>query len=130
MPRQSPLMPVSVYKTCAIKVNMRQQLLQRIIWARSCKNVSSLDSKTPLVVIFEISRLKLDSAAEQAGLNVTWLKFPEDAFSRDVAHMNLNHFITSVQFLRFSQTVQAQIRRRRTTAHRSGSTLFVYRNFY
>ena len=31
---------------------------------------------------------KLASVAEQAGLNLTWLKIPEDKFSCDVAHMS------------------------------------------
>ena len=47
--------------------------------------VRCLDSTTPLVVIFEISRLQLASVAEQASLNLTWSKIPEDTFSRDVA---------------------------------------------
>ena len=46
--------------------------------------IRCLDSTSPLVVIFEISRLQLASVAEQAGLNLTWLKIPEDMFSRDV----------------------------------------------
>ena len=75
-----------------------------VIWARPCGNVSyviceqnprslistfvvrCLDSTTPLVVIFEISRLQLASVAEQVGLNQTWSKIPEDMFSRDLAY--------------------------------------------
>ena len=49
--------------------------------------VRCLDSIIPLVSISEISRLYLASAAEQACLNLTWLKPPEDTFSSDVAHM-------------------------------------------
>ena len=58
--------------------------------------VHCLDSTTPLIVIFEISRIQLTSAelasvAEQAGLNLTWSKMPEDTFSRDVAHEVFNN---------------------------------------
>ena len=92
----------------------RQEHVSEIIWARSYENVSyaiceqqrcrsacgfaqsdqhlcfrCLDSTTPLHVIFEISRLQLASVAEQADLNLTWSKIPEDTFSRDVAHMPL-----------------------------------------
>ena len=60
--------------------------------AHPCSLISTfvvlcLDSTTPLVVIFEISRLQLISAAEHAGLNLTWSKISEDTFSRNVAHM-------------------------------------------
>ena len=51
--------------------------------------VRCLDSTTPLVVILEISRLHLASVAEQAGLNLTWSKIPEDMFSHDVGHSYL-----------------------------------------
>ena len=49
--------------------------------------VRCLDSTTPLVDIFKISRLQPASVAEQAGLNMTWSKIPEDMFLHDVAHM-------------------------------------------
>ena len=49
--------------------------------------VRCLDSTTPLVVIFEISRLQLASVAEQLGLNLTWSKILEDMLSRDVAQL-------------------------------------------
>ena len=42
--------------------------------------VHCLGSTTSLVVIFEISRLQLASVTEQAGLNLTWSKIPEDVF--------------------------------------------------
>ena len=31
-------------------------------------------------------KIQLASAAEQAGLNLTWSKIPKDTFSRDLAH--------------------------------------------
>ena len=40
--------------------------------------VRYLDNTTLLAVIFENSRLQLASVAEQAGLNLTWSKIPED----------------------------------------------------
>ena len=46
-----------------------------------------LDSTTPLLVIFEISKLQLASVAEQAGLNLTWSKISKDMFLRDVAQI-------------------------------------------
>ena len=49
--------------------------------------VLCLDSTTPLIVIFKISRLQLAYVAEQAGLNLTWSKSPDDMFSCDVAHL-------------------------------------------
>ena len=51
--------------------------------------VRCLDSILPLVPISKISRLKLASVAAQAGLNLTWSKFPEDRFSLDVAHLKM-----------------------------------------
>ena len=53
--------------------------------------VHCLDSTTPLVVIYEISRLQLASVAEQAGLNLIWSKIQADTFSRDVAHIMLEN---------------------------------------
>ena len=38
------------------------------------------------LALSKVSRFYLVSAAEQAGLNLTWSKIPEDTFSRDVAH--------------------------------------------
>ena len=34
-----------------------------------------------------IESFKILAVAEQAGLNLTWLKIPEDMFSRDKAHL-------------------------------------------
>ena len=51
--------------------------------------VLCLDSTTPLVVVFEISRLQLASAAEQAGLNLTWSKIPGYVFAQRGSN-NLN----------------------------------------
>ena len=52
--------------------------------------VRCLDSIIPLVAIpamYGISRLVyLASAAEQAGLCLSWSQTPEDVFSHDVAH--------------------------------------------
>ena len=47
--------------------------------------VRCLDSKISILAISKVSRFQLASIAEQAGLNVTWLKITEDTFSRDVA---------------------------------------------
>ena len=49
--------------------------------------VRSLDSIITLVSRAEISRFKLVSVAEQAGLNLTWSQTPEDTFSLDGAHL-------------------------------------------
>ena len=49
--------------------------------------VRCLDSMICIRAIFKISRLKLASVAEQAGLNLNWSKIPEDTFSRDVAQL-------------------------------------------
>ena len=80
------------------------------IWARSCENVSyannkgadqpvnphslistfivrCLDSMVCILALSKVSRLELVSVAEQAGLNLTWSKIPEDMFSRDEAHI-------------------------------------------
>ena len=40
-----------------------------------------------ILAISKSSRFKLASVAEQAGLNLTWSKIPEDTFSHDVAHI-------------------------------------------
>ena len=79
-------------------------------WARSCKNLSEgnnkgadqpahprslistivvccLDSMICILAISKVSRLQIASVAEQAGLNVTWLKIPKDTFSCDVAQL-------------------------------------------
>ena len=37
----------------------------------------------------KVSRFWLASVAEQAGLNLTWSKIPEDIFSRDVFQLFL-----------------------------------------
>ena len=49
--------------------------------------VRCLDSIISLVSVFEISSLQLHvvSAAEQAGLSLTWSQTLEDRFSHDVA---------------------------------------------
>ena len=47
--------------------------------------VRYLDSMICVLAISNVSRFQLASVAEQAGLNLTWSKIPEDTFSRDVA---------------------------------------------
>ena len=47
------------------------------------------DSAIPILAISKVSRLYLASVAEQAGLNPSWSKNPEDSFSHDMAHMIL-----------------------------------------
>ena len=49
--------------------------------------VHFLDSILPILGIPEISRVQLVSAAEQAGLSLTWSQTPEDRFSHDRAHV-------------------------------------------
>ena len=49
--------------------------------------VHCLDSMICILALFKISRFKLVSVAEQAGLNLTWSKIPEDTFSPHVAQM-------------------------------------------
>ena len=39
-----------------------------------------------IFAISKVSRFKLASVAEEAGLNLTWSKIPEDKFSLDAAH--------------------------------------------
>ena len=82
-----------------------------IIWARSCENVSyaicdqqrcrsacasvasdhvrCLDSMICILAISKVSKFSLEfySVAEQAGLNLTWSKIPEDTFSHGRAHI-------------------------------------------
>ena len=47
--------------------------------------VLCLDNMIYILAISKVSRFQLASVAEQAGLNLTWTKIPEDTFSRDVA---------------------------------------------
>ena len=42
--------------------------------------VCCIDTSMPIVAIYEIPRLYLVSAAEQASLSVTWSQAPEDVF--------------------------------------------------
>ena len=49
--------------------------------------VRCLDRVICILAISKVSRFWLASVAEQAGLNVTWSKIPEDTFSNDVAQM-------------------------------------------
>ena len=46
-----------------------------------------LDIMIALLSIADVSSLYLVSAAEQAGLSLTWSQIPEDRFSRDEAHL-------------------------------------------
>ena len=61
--------------------------------------VRCLDSMICILALSKVSRFYQLSIAEQAGLNLTWSKFPEDTFSRDVVHMiweiNTNKIIFS-----------------------------------
>ena len=49
--------------------------------------VRCLDSMICIVALSKVSRFCLVSVAEQAGLNLTWSKIPEDTFSCDVAYL-------------------------------------------
>ena len=49
--------------------------------------VRYLDSMICILALSKVSRFQLVSVAEQAGLNLTRSKIPEDTFSRDVAHI-------------------------------------------
>ena len=49
--------------------------------------VRCLDSMICILARSKVSRFWLVSVAEQAGLNLTWSKIPEDTFSRDVAQL-------------------------------------------
>ena len=49
--------------------------------------VRCLDSMICILAISKVSRVYLASIAEQVGLNVTWLKIPEDTFLRDMAQI-------------------------------------------
>ena len=49
--------------------------------------VRCLDSMICILAISKVSRYKLTSVVEQADLNLTWSKIPEDTFSLDVAHI-------------------------------------------
>ena len=53
--------------------------------------VRSLDSMIAIAVLFKISRHKLVSVAERAGLCLTWSQIPEDRFSRDEEPCRLRH---------------------------------------
>ena len=44
-----------------------------------------------ILALSQVSRFQLVSVAEQAGLNLTWSKMPEDMFLRDVAHNEQCH---------------------------------------
>ena len=49
--------------------------------------VRCLNSTICILAISKVSRFKPAFVAEQAGLNLTWSKIPEDTFSRQVAHV-------------------------------------------
>ena len=49
--------------------------------------VRCLDSMICIPALPKVSRFYLVSVAEQAGLNLTWSKIPEDTFSRDIDHI-------------------------------------------
>ena len=64
-----------------------EQQMRRSVCA-SAFVVRCLDSIIPLFAVAEISRLKLVSVAEQAGLSLNWAQTPEDKFSRGEAHLH------------------------------------------
>ena len=43
-----------------------------------------------ILALSKVSRFYLVSVIEQAGLNLTWSKIPEDTFSHDVAHVEIS----------------------------------------
>ena len=49
--------------------------------------VRCLDSMIRILAISKFLRFWLASVAEQAGLNLTWSKIPEDTFLHDVAQL-------------------------------------------
>ena len=49
--------------------------------------VPCLNSTICTLAIAKVSKFWLVSVAEQAGLSLTWLKIPEDTFSRDVTQL-------------------------------------------
>ena len=57
--------------------------------------VCCLDSMICILAIFKVSGFYLASVAEQAGLNLTWLKIAEDTFSRDVLQLLHRDFTVS-----------------------------------
>ena len=64
--------------------------------------VRCLGSMICVLAISKVSRFQLTSVAEQAGLNLTWLKIPEDTFSHDAAHMKpLYYLLVLVSRLRY-----------------------------
>ena len=58
--------------------------------------VRYLDSVKCMLALSKVSRFWLVPVAEQAGLNLTWSKIPEDTFLRDVAH--IREFPSSADF--------------------------------
>ena len=57
--------------------------------------IRCLDSMTCIVAISKVSRFKLASVAEQAGLNLTRSKILEDTFSCDVAQSEVLKYAIS-----------------------------------
>ena len=49
--------------------------------------VRCLDSAVCVLAISKVSRFKLASTGERAGLNLTWSKISKDTFSRDAAQI-------------------------------------------
>ena len=73
---------------------MGQVMQKRVLCNMQTTNTTfvfhCLDSMICILAISKSSRFYLASVAEQAGLNLTWSKIPEDTFSCDVAHLSLN----------------------------------------
>ena len=60
--------------------------------AHPCNLISTIvircfDSMICILALSKVSRFQLVSVADQAGLNLTWLKIPKGTFSRDVAQI-------------------------------------------
>ena len=61
--------------------------------------VCCLDSMICILAIVKVSGFYLASVAEQAGLNLTWLKIADDTFSRDVLQLLHRDFTASFHCL-------------------------------
>ena len=61
--------------------------------------VRCLDSMICILGISKVSRFYLASVAEQAGLNLTCSKIPEDTFSLDAAHFLLRSHLDLISIV-------------------------------
>ena len=76
---QKCLMPYANNKSRSAWADVHQRSLNSISVVRC------LNSMLYILAISKVARFLLAAVAEQAGLNVTWLKIAEDTFLRDVA---------------------------------------------